>query len=79
MKILCILVIGIVIISAYSYQHSAEASDAQDCYEAGIRYNKAKDYTEALKWFRKAADQEDTRAQVLLGVMYYHGQGATKD
>ena len=79
MKILCILVIGIVIISTCFYQLSAEAFDAQDCYDADVRYNKAKDYAEALKWFHKAADQENAKAQVLLGVMYYHGQGVGKD
>jgi uncharacterized protein len=35
-------------------------------------------YPEALKWFRKAAEKGDTRAQVKLGHMYYFGQGIPK-
>ena len=79
MKILCILVIGIVIISTCFYQLSAEASDAQDCYDAGVRYNKAKDYAEAIKWFIKSADQGNAKAQVGLGLMHYEGRGVSQD
>jgi hypothetical protein len=34
-----------------------------------------KDYTEALKWYRKAADQEQVQAQYDLGFMYDKGHG----
>jgi hypothetical protein len=33
------------------------------------------DYAEALRWYRKAADQGYTKAQYDLGNMYYHGRG----
>jgi uncharacterized protein len=33
------------------------------------------DYTEALKWFRKAADQGDASGQFNLGNMYDKGEG----
>jgi len=37
------------------------------------------DYSEAVKWFRKAADQGLAEAQYNLGFCYYHGQGVTQD
>jgi TPR repeat protein len=37
------------------------------------------DYAEALKWYRKAADQGNARAQTILGAMYYFGQGVPQD
>jgi TPR repeat protein len=33
------------------------------------------DYAEAVKWFRKAADQGDAKAQLNLGFAYNTGQG----
>jgi uncharacterized protein len=33
------------------------------------------DYAEALKWYRKAAEQGDAIAQNNLGVMYENGKG----
>ena len=38
-----------------------------------------KDEVEAVKWFRKAAEQGDARAQFHLGFAYSNGQGVTKD
>jgi S1-C subfamily serine protease len=38
-----------------------------------------KDYREAVKWFRKAAEQNDAPAQYSLGSRYFKGQGVTKD
>jgi hypothetical protein len=38
-----------------------------------------KDQVEALKWYRKAADQGDARAQFNLGVMYANGRGVAED
>jgi TPR repeat protein len=37
------------------------------------------DYAEAVKWFRKAADQGMARAQSDLGFMYADGQGVPQD
>ena len=39
----------------------------------------AKDDAEAVKWFRKVADQGYAKAQYSLGNMYALGQGVTKD
>ncbi len=33
-----------------------------------------RDYEEAARWYRKAAEQGDALAQVLLGVMYEEGK-----
>ena len=37
------------------------------------------DDTEAVKWFRKAAEQGDASAQNDLGVMYQNGRGVPQD
>jgi TPR repeat protein len=38
-----------------------------------------KDDVEAAKWYRKAAEQNHTRAQVNLGLLYGNGEGVVKD
>ena len=47
------------------------------CYEAG--QGVAKDYAEAVKWYRKAAEQGVAYAQYKLGNLYYNGEGVAKD
>jgi hypothetical protein len=47
------------------------------CYEKG--QGVAKDETEAVKWYRKAAEQNDPDAQYNLGLCYTKGQGVTED
>ena len=37
------------------------------------------DYAEAMKWFRKAADQNHAKAQYNIGFMYEHGQGVPQN
>ena len=37
------------------------------------------DYKEAVKWWRKAAEQGDAEAQSNLGEMYYKGEGVPQD
>ena len=46
-------------------------------YEYGIGVNK--DAVEALEWLRKAAEQDESAAQCLLGMMYASGEGVAKD
>jgi TPR repeat protein len=36
-------------------------------------------YAEALKWYRKVADQGDAIAQIDVGLMYDKGQGVPQD
>ena len=37
------------------------------------------DYSEAVKWFLKAAEQGNINAQLALGSCYYYGLGIAKD
>ena len=52
-------------------------------YSLGVCYadgrGVAKDYVEAVKWYRKAAEQNHAGAQYNLGVCYANGQGVAKD
>jgi TPR repeat protein len=61
----------------------AEMGDAEAQRNLGEFYFRgvgiAKDNTEAVKWYRKAADQNDDRAQVSLGICYDIGIGVVED
>jgi TPR repeat protein len=52
-------------------------------YRMAIKYRDGigvtQDYAEAVKWFRKAADQGNASAQNDFGVMYDEGEGVPKD
>jgi TPR repeat protein len=59
-------------------QNDAEAqNNLWACYANG--QGVARDYIEAVKWFRKAAEQEYAEAQWNLGVCYYVGRGIAMD
>jgi uncharacterized protein len=62
----------------------AEKGDAQSQYELGQAFDGgslgvAKNEAEAVKWYRRAAEQNDAGAQCALGVCYANGQGVAKD
>src|SRR6266536_2938161 len=62
----------------------ADKGDAKAQYELGCAFfsgilGVAKDKAEAVKWYRKAAEQNVADAQFSLGACYANGQGATKD
>jgi len=61
----------------------AEDGDAEAQYSLGIRYLNGigleKNEADAVKWFRKAADQEHLGAQYNLGLCYYNGYGVEKN
>ena len=61
----------------------AEAGDANSQNRLGFRYYNgegvAKDFSEAVKWYRKAAEQNDDLAQYNLGICYVNGEGVAKD
>ena len=48
-------------------------------FQLGRAHDKDKNYTEAFKWYRKAADQGHVNAQFSLGVMYDFGLGVAED
>src|ERR1035441_732697 len=47
------------------------------CYHEGQGVEQ--DYQEAMKWYRKAADQGNARGQYGLGFCYANGDGVIKD
>jgi len=68
----------------------AEDGDSEAQYEVGWMYSTgqselhgyesvAVDDAEALKWFRMAAEQDNSNAQHAIGAMCYKGEGVTKD
>jgi TPR repeat protein len=62
----------------------AEMGDAKSQERLGAAFflgkgGLTKDEVEAVKWFRKAAEQNVADAQFSLGVCYANGQGVTKD
>lgn len=65
------------------YQAKAEQGDAEAQFNLGFCYDDgrgvAKDYVEAVTWYRKAAESGHTEAQLNLGCCYANGQGVVKD
>src|SRR6476660_6605923 len=61
----------------------AKAGDAESQFELGRRYDKGegvrRDLAEAVKWYRKAAEQKYAGAQNSLGVCYARGEGVPRD
>jgi TPR repeat protein len=66
-----------------SVEQSADQGDATAQCNLGVMYGKGEgvqqNYTEALKWYKKAADQGDATAQYALGLMYYNGEGVQQN
>ncbi len=44
-----------------------------------IGLNVTRNYSEAIKWYQKAAEQGIASAQYKLGYMYYYGQGISQN
>jgi hypothetical protein len=59
------------------------AAQLESCFLTGERYYSGKgvpqDFAEAVKWYRKAAEQDNATAQYTLGVCYDNGRGVAKD
>ena len=51
---------------------------AVDMFDTAMQYYEAKNYVEAVTWFRKAAEQGLAKAQYNLGVSYANGRGVTQ-
>ncbi|GAB4002250.1 hypothetical protein GCM10028807_60500 [Spirosoma daeguense] len=63
---------------------SAATSTADSCNEVGRQYfvgdnGKAKDFTQALYWYKKSADLGNAAGQSALGSMYQNGLGVDQD
>ena len=72
--------IGIVffaVIAVFVIKQVGEHAVAQNML--GNMYNLWGDYAEAVKWYRKGAEQGNSSAQNSLGYMYQYGYGVTKD
>jgi len=62
----------------------AEKGDAQSQFELGTLFTfgklgVARDEVEAVKWYRKAAEQNTGEAQYNLGLCYHNGDGVARD
>jgi len=64
-------------------QAKADGGDADAQFSLGLRYGnavgEARDFAQAVRWYRKAADQDCVLAQYNLGVMFARGQGVPQD
>ena len=56
-----------------------EKQSAKEQYELGKKFYDYKNYVDAVKYYRIAADQGNMDAQYALGHCYYYGQGVVKD
>ena len=57
----------------------AEAGDATAQFGLAFRFVALEDYTEAMSWYLKAADQNHHLAQFNLGQMFARGQGTERN
>jgi TPR repeat protein len=61
----------------------AQQGDAKSQFDLGHMYfhgeGVPQNYTEALLWFRKAADQGNAKAQYGIGYMYHNGKGVPQN
>ena len=63
-----------------SNNHTASTiAELQEMFTKGVNYFSSQDYINALKWFRKGAEQGFSPAQFFLGVMYHSGLGVEKN
>jgi TPR repeat protein len=81
------LVIAVICNTIAQQRRLAEKSDADAAYYLGLKYltginasnGVPKDYSEAFKWFSKAADLNHPDGQYYVGYCYYDGEGVEKN
>ena len=73
------LLTTLVILTGLIGSGGAVWADAQSDAVKGYKAYQAGDFTEALKWYRKAAEQGHAIAQYIVGHSYLRGKGVTKD
>jgi TPR repeat protein len=73
------LLTTLVILTGLLGSGGAVWADAQSDAVKGYAAYKAGDYAEAVKWYRKAAEQGNAIAQFSLGNKYLNGEGVSQD
>ena len=73
------LLTTLVILTGLIGSGGAVWADAVDDYNKGVDAYDAGNFEEAVKWYRKAAEQGDADAQFNLALMYDYGRGVTED
>ena len=58
---------------------NAKVLSAEEANKRGVEYYNKENYAEAVKWFRRAADQGYARGLYNLGVMYEKGKGVAQN
>ena len=61
------------------YATNAKVLSAEEANKKGDEYYNKKDYNEALKWYRKAADQGNAKAMNNIGLLYEKGNGVPQN
>ena len=62
-----------------AYQQQVEQLTSNEWFESALKYYQEGDYPAAFRLFKKAAEQGQANAQYNLGLMYYNGEGVTRD
>jgi type II secretory pathway predicted ATPase ExeA len=58
---------------------SVRLNDINELYTSGYNFDRQKNYKEAVRWYRKAAERGHAQAQVNLGTLYSKGLGVGRD
>ena len=74
-----LIIAGVLCIIAVFTMLFPERLTPEEQFEKGWLYYKDRNYTEAVKWFSKAAEQGDVNAQGMLGDCYNLGEGVSID
>ncbi|MDR3293701.1 MAG: caspase family protein, partial [Clostridiales bacterium] len=59
--------------------HGKESGSAEELHQRGERRYGTQDFSDAIKWYRRAAEQGYAPAQTMLGLCYYVGSGVAED
>ena len=60
-------------------RQASTLQDGEVAFKTGEKYFEQDNYAEAVKWYRKAAEQGHAEAQYALGYSYQYGHGAAQD
>ena len=74
-KLVVYLIFGVLAVLALSFYINSSKSTTENYFELGLKCYSIKDYKEAVKWYRKAAERGHISAQNMLGAYYLSGIG----